>query len=87
MQWPRRGARGTLRRMGDRIYRRTSAGRTAFLFDSSLPMEHRLLLAVLEVERHSAHFSFLLPSYSEVKITEWLAELGALGLVQVVPAA
>jgi hypothetical protein len=73
--------------MGEHIYRRTSAGRTAFLFDSSLSMEHRLLLAVLEVERHSAHFRYLLPSYSETSVMQWLAELGEQGLVQAVPPA
>lgn len=65
-----------------KIYRRTAAGRTAFMFDSSLPMEHRIVLAVLEIDTPSAHFKNLLPSYPEPKIREWLAELSQLGLVQ-----
>ena len=67
------------------IYRRTAAGRTAFLHDSSMVMEYRLLLAVLEVDTPSAHFPTLLPSYPESKIRQWLAELSAQGLVQASP--
>ena len=67
------------------IYRRTAAGRTAFMFDSNLPMEYRIVLAVLEVDTPSAHFKNLLPSYPETKVREWLAELSDRGLVQVSP--
>jgi hypothetical protein len=68
-----------------KIYRRTAAGQTAFMFDSDMAMEHRLLLAVLEVDTPSAHFRSLLPSYPETKIREWLAELSEQGLVQASP--
>ena len=69
------------------IYRRTAAGRAAFLFDTKMVMEYRLVLAVLEVDTPSSHLSSLLPSYPEPKIRQWLAELGAQGLVQASPAA
>ena len=69
------------------IYRRTAAGRTAFMFDSHLMMEYRIVLAVLEVDTPSAHFRNLLPSYPESKIRQWLGELAELGLVQASPSA
>lgn len=67
------------------IYRRTPAGRTAFLNDSTMLMEHRLVLAVLEVETPSTLFPALLPSYPEGQIRQWLAELSKQGLVQASP--
>lgn len=70
-----------------KIYRRTAAGKTAFMFDSGLMMEYRIVLAVLEVDTPSAHFKDLLPSYPETKIREWLAELSERGLVQASPSA
>ncbi|MGQ0651179.1 MAG: hypothetical protein ACT4P4_02745 [Betaproteobacteria bacterium] len=70
-----------------KIYRRTAAGQTAFMVDSAMAMEHRLLLAVLEVATPSTHFPALLPSYPEAQIREWLAELSRQGLVQASPAA
>jgi hypothetical protein len=68
-----------------KIYRRTAAGQTAFMHDSTMVMEYRLVLAVLEVDTPSAHFSALLPSYPESKIREWLSELSKQGLVQASP--
>jgi len=68
-----------------KIYRRTAAGQTAIMFDSDMVMEHRLLLAVLEVDTPSAHFRALLPSYPETKIRGRLAELSEQGLVQASP--
>ncbi len=72
--------------MGGKIYRRTAAGRTAFLLDSSLELDYRILLAVLEVDTPSAQFKLLLPSYSEAMVNQRLGELGAMGLVQSSPA-
>jgi len=64
---------------------RTRAGRAAFLFDNRLAMEHKIVLAVLEVDTPSAHLPTLLPSYPEAKIRQWLMELSAQGLVQASP--
>jgi len=71
----------------DRIYRRTAAGLKVWeSLTSGLPVPHRRILGVLQVEAHSDMLRAALSCYSERQLAGWLAELARLGYVESVPA-
>ena len=67
------------------IYRRTVAGQSAR--DSGTPLAAPLLrvLNLIEAEMHSHILRRLLRQHADDTVTDWMAQLEKLGLVEVVP--
>jgi hypothetical protein len=74
--------------IGDRIYRRTSAGQRAWEARASkVSPECRKVLGSIGAGAHAAIVCASLPNCSEEDIQKWLAQLEQIGLVESVPVA
>ena len=72
----------------DTIYRRTEAGAAvAAAEDPDIPEEYRRILRFLEVESHGITVRKFLRGHPDELVSEWLAELEELQLVEALPAA
>ena len=68
------------------IYRRTEAGAAvADSEDPEIPEEYRRILRFLEVESDSAMVRKFLRAHPDELVTQWLAELKELDLIQALP--
>jgi hypothetical protein len=71
----------------ERIYQRTQAGAAAAAFRHAyLPAEHRRILRFLEGETHSSLVRKLLRTYPEQLVSQWLADLEEMKLIESLPA-
>jgi hypothetical protein len=67
----------------ERIYRRTSAGNKAWdTRDPNLPVEFLRILGVIGVGAHAAVICTSLRDYPEEHVSEWIANLEELGLIE-----
>jgi two-component system, OmpR family, alkaline phosphatase synthesis response regulator PhoP len=71
----------------DRIYRRTASGDDAWSSsDPAIPSDYRRILRVIEGDTHSDVVRGLLRQFPDALLTDWLAELEELGLIESAPA-
>ena len=68
------------------IYRRTEVGAAAATH-ADVPEEYRRILRFLEVESHAVTVRKFLREHPAELVSEWLAELEELKLIESVPAA
>ena len=67
---------------GDRIYRRTPAGQSAWETREALPTPLRRVLSMVEVDTHAHVVCKRLRDHEEGTVTDWLAQLERMGLVE-----
>jgi hypothetical protein len=70
----------------DMIYRRTEVGAAAATH-ADVPEEYQRILRFLEVESHAITVRKFLRDYPEELVSDWLAELEELKLIESLPAA
>lgn len=67
----------------ERIYRRTNAGNKAWdTRDPNIPVEYLRILGVIGVGAHAAVIWTSLRDYPEAHVSEWIANLEELGLIE-----
>lgn len=70
------------------IYRRTEAGAAvAMVEDPEIPEEYRRILRFLEVEADAVQLRNFLRNHPDELVSQWLAELEEMQLIELVPAA
>jgi len=74
--------------IGDRIYRRTEAGRRAWEErNPGLSMQCRRILGMIAEDTHPDSIRAVLREFSEAQIDNWLGQLETLRLLESSPAA
>jgi hypothetical protein len=67
---------------GDRIYRRTPAGQSAWDTREALPTPLRRVLSMVDADTHAHVVCKRLRSHEESTVTDWLSQLERMGLVE-----